>query len=770
MAVAVRSFSSVNPTGTIAAGGTVTLAAPTGLAVGDLYVIFAFFAQTQGNIAATVPTGFTNRTPSGGVSTARLVAGFSRAMTDAAAVTASASTTVTNPTSGTASRVAAIGIAFSGVDLTATPTPTTITWNAAAATTAPLTAPSAGDVKLHVVASNASAATGHATHTPDAGGTKVGQATALASAADPTADSIISAHLGASTVTFSMSAANSGSFGLGLTAAAAAKQATFVGTWGWAGTFVGKVPAAAKSAAFVGTYGWTGTFAGSRPIVGAKQATFTGSWGWAGSFLGKRTSKAATIGTYGWAGSFVGRSAYATITSWLSTPTYFAAHRGGGDNYPEHTMSAYDNAYAKGMKAIELSVHRTSDGVWVCHHDLDFTRMTGTLTTTGDTSVLASTPYSYVQGLTIGPYWSDANGAKFAVSETTARQPIPLLTDVLAKYLGKVVLLIEPKNGNDAAALLTLLDTYGTPTSSVVWKQVATSNAASATALSKGYFRWAYITQTQTIDSSTLATAISRGDMLGVNFLDTDARIQQVIAAGNAASPRRRVMMWEIHQETTRNDTSPRRLGRLDAKALGVEGFMTSNLNAVNTTPEAAVSTVPQATFAGTWGWAGSSTGRRAPAAAFTGSWGWAGSFVGRKDQRGVVSQNYGWTGTFTGSRPSVASRSATFVGLWGWSGAFLGSRPTVASRGATFSGSYGWIGTFVGSRPAVGSKAARIVGTYGWTGFASGRRDPRATFVGTYGWTGACIGQNDLTSDPEPRMRVPRQPKKSQLGLVPFL
>ena len=66
-----------------------------------------------------------------------------------------------------------------------------------------------------------------------------------------------------------------------------------------------------------------------------------------------------------------------TVASLLAAPSFFVAHRGSGDNWPEHTMRAYKGSAAAGLKAIEVSVSATSDGVLVCHHDLNTQRVTG---------------------------------------------------------------------------------------------------------------------------------------------------------------------------------------------------------------------------------------------------------------------------------------------------------------------------------------------------------------------------------------------------------
>lgn len=45
-----------------------------------------------------------------------------------------------------------------------------------------------------------------------------------------------------------------------------------------------------------------------------------------------------------------------TVGELLSRPRFVVAHRGSGDNWPEHTLTAYANALAAGADAVEISL------------------------------------------------------------------------------------------------------------------------------------------------------------------------------------------------------------------------------------------------------------------------------------------------------------------------------------------------------------------------------------------------------------------------------
>ena len=56
---------------------------------------------------------------------------------------------------------------------------------------------------------------------------------------------------------------------------------------------------------------------------------------------------------------------------------FHVAHRGGSESWHEHTMLAYSQSVARGVEALEISCHRTRDGVWVASHDASLARVGG---------------------------------------------------------------------------------------------------------------------------------------------------------------------------------------------------------------------------------------------------------------------------------------------------------------------------------------------------------------------------------------------------------
>jgi len=233
-----------------------------------------------------------------------------------------------------------------------------------------------------------------------------------------------------------------------------------------------------------------------------------------------------------------------TIDELLSTTPFYIAHRGSRDNWPEHTMEAYEHAVSLGAKAIEVSVNATRDGVLVCHHDTDMKQ-------TSDSPVaIASVDWSELSKLSIDErQW---------LGPAARPQPIPLLKAVLDRFARTHVIFIEDKQGTNTRALLELMGSYQDSTSHFVWKQPATALQYRAVA-ARGYKTWGYFTPDMMAQLDSLAT---RFDYLGAMHTASDDDISRIVAVGKP------VIVWEVHYRSMRERLSK----------LGVAGIMCSNL------------------------------------------------------------------------------------------------------------------------------------------------------------------------------------------------
>lgn len=174
-----------------------------------------------------------------------------------------------------------------------------------------------------------------------------------------------------------------------------------------------------------------------------------------------------------------------------ATPT-FTAHRGGSADWPEMTLYAYTQAAAWNPNlALEVSCIRTSDGLWMASHDSTTDRVFGVHYD------ITSTPWSTLQTL----------------RTTVGNQPPALLTDILAAFPGRVMV-VDNKMSSFLSSWLDILDANGGPGRIIVkgyGPQAADITKADA-ATARGYKTWGYYYHA---DTPNLASTQSHWSILG---------------------------------------------------------------------------------------------------------------------------------------------------------------------------------------------------------------------------------------------------------------
>ncbi|MGX9921796.1 glycerophosphodiester phosphodiesterase [Streptomyces sp. NPDC002248] len=257
--------------------------------------------------------------------------------------------------------------------------------------------------------------------------------------------------------------------------------------------------------------------------------------------LATHTAAVNPHGTSTWA--LADQTAYPSVDAFLAGTPFVAAHRGSGQEFPEHTLASYESALAAGARAIEVSVNVTADGVPVCIHDTTLDR------TTDHTGPVSAWTYAALreqvrakpQSL-LGAGWAD--------------QRLPALRDVLDRLYGRCVIFLEPKNSAAVQPILDLLDQrFPGGSHSIIYKGYYTDGSF-AGVRARGYKVWAYV-DAGTTDAQMDAVQ-ANVDIWGVPTGMTDARITAVVGRGKP------VMSWEVHSFTDRD----RLLG------LGVRGLM----------------------------------------------------------------------------------------------------------------------------------------------------------------------------------------------------
>lgn len=113
-----------------------------------------------------------------------------------------------------------------------------------------------------------------------------------------------------------------------------------------------------------------------------------------------------------------------TVAELLGGKGFVIAHRGGSASWTEHTLHAYTQAVAHGADALEVSCHKTTDGVWVASHDDDMHRITED---GRHVEVTKST-------------WDDLQGVKLK-----GGHPVMRIEELLEAYGQSHVLFVDPK-------------------------------------------------------------------------------------------------------------------------------------------------------------------------------------------------------------------------------------------------------------------------------------------------------------------------------------
>ena len=251
------------------------------------------------------------------------------------------------------------------------------------------------------------------------------------------------------------------------------------------------------------------------------------------------------------------RSRPATTAALRETTPFYIAHRGGGGNWPEMTLYAYQqSAKVAGLRALEVSACISADGVLVCSHDPN------TLRVSGKDYTIASEPWSTLSSVMV-------SAAQTSDPRQPAR-PLSRFDDVAAEFLESFVLFVEPKVEPAAQPLMDALTAAKQP-ARVVWKQYVNS-AWFDRAKQNGFSTWGYVLNEPAHTGANLDTLAAKAsiDMLGAPLAESDEFIRTVVAAGKANG--KQTIAWPISSE---ND-------RRRALDLGCVGLMTSTIAQVH--------------------------------------------------------------------------------------------------------------------------------------------------------------------------------------------
>ena len=186
---------------------------------------------------------------------------------------------------------------------------------------------------------------------------------------------------------------------------------------------------------------------------------------------------------------------------------FYIAHRGGSKDFPEMSLYGYTRSAYAGYQALEISLARSSDGVWFGLHDAYLDRTS--LESSGGTTLQASSmTWAQISAYDISP-WQTTNTGQ-------PHRPYAKLTDILNVYYRSHILFIDPKSANSfRSELLDILDALpGNPKDRIVAKFAGNGTSTWATdARARGYKAWGYF-----YSGDNWATYGSQFDYLGMDY------------------------------------------------------------------------------------------------------------------------------------------------------------------------------------------------------------------------------------------------------------
>jgi glycerophosphoryl diester phosphodiesterase len=248
-----------------------------------------------------------------------------------------------------------------------------------------------------------------------------------------------------------------------------------------------------------------------------------------------------------------------TVASLTADVPFYVAHRGGGDNWPEMTAYAYEQASAlPWVKALEISVRKTSDGVLACIHDENTSRLSEVAYT------VAEQPWSVLQTLKVRPTWT--------VDPTQPARPYARIEEIVERHADRLVLFVEPKVDEAVDDLLKIMSSLNQP-ERVVWKQPI-NRPFFARAKEAGFSTWGYVlNESAHLNNLDQLAASPHIDMLGAPRYENEDFGRNVATAAERNG--KKTIMWPIRSADDRTR----------ALSLGCTGMMTSNILQVPPTP-----------------------------------------------------------------------------------------------------------------------------------------------------------------------------------------
>lgn len=169
-------------------------------------------------------------------------------------------------------------------------------------------------------------------------------------------------------------------------------------------------------------------------------------------------------------------------TALLKSELFTVAHHGGSRDWPEESLYAYQRASAAGIDALEVSLARSSDGVWFGLHD-------ATLDRTSGTSGFTASEHTWAE---IRTHRISPTGSQ---DPEQASRPYARFDDILDTYGDSHALFVDPKVAGPEHfdELFALVAKHvKSPVETLIAKGYCTSTQWAKAARGRGHQTWGY--------------------------------------------------------------------------------------------------------------------------------------------------------------------------------------------------------------------------------------------------------------------------------------
>ncbi len=216
------------------------------------------------------------------------------------------------------------------------------------------------------------------------------------------------------------------------------------------------------------------------------------------------------------------RRGFNSVSDMLAKPGFTWAHRGGSASYPEHSLYAYTQSVARGYGVLEISLARTSDGVWFGLHDQTTDR------TSGGSFGNASSQT-----------WAQIQAQQIVVGSQGAPQPYMSWSQLVAKYGKTHIIVADPKYAlSYQTEFLNMVNNDLGPTRAIIKYSGVGSGAAalSTAAQALGFQTWGFFYATDASasqgGSGALQTWAGSWTLLGMEYGASQAIWNEALAFG----------------------------------------------------------------------------------------------------------------------------------------------------------------------------------------------------------------------------------------------